>query len=131
MAGIKDVLGNILNPKPKVNVSGGAASKSTKTTTSGTAGKTTGSVGTGSTWVAQAEAQQKALLAKKTHQDFINAAYKTAEELKQSSPWPLIKRAGWNKFTDSRGALYTGPTIDSIEKLSLDEKKALKKHLGV
>lgn len=69
------------------------------------------------------EAQQKAL-AKKTHQDLINACYKAAEKL-EIAPWVLIRAAGWGHFTDDRGALYKGLHIVDIETLEIDQKKAL------
>ena len=129
MAGIKDLLDNILGTnKPKASASAGVGKP---TATSGTGTKATATAGAGTIWGAQALAQQKAILGKKTHQAFINAAYKVAEELKQPSPWPLLKRAGWNNFTNSRDALYTGPIIDDLEKLSAEEKAALKKQMGV
>lgn len=132
MAGIKDMLDNILNPKPKATASSGVGKA---TTGAAGVGKTTTAAGTSSTahlWgTTQSLAQQKAVLAKKTHQDFINAAYKAAKELKHKDPWPMIKRAGWMKFTDNRDALYTGPAIDEIEALNPEEKAALKKQLGV
>ena len=138
MAGIKDLLDNILNPKPKATATGGVGKTTTTSGTAGT-GKASGSVGAGSTWTAQAEAQakaalvkQKELLAKKTHQDFINAAYKVADELKlKGGPWPLLRLAGWGHFTDDRGKLYSGPAIDEIEALTPEVKAALKKKLGV
>lgn len=129
MAGIQDLLDNILNPKPKTTATSGVGKA---TTGAAKVGKTTTAAGSSSTshlWGTLA--QQKAILAKKTHQDFINAAYKAAKEMKNKDPWPLIKRAGWMKFTDNRDALYTGPAIDEIKALSDEEKAALKKQLGV
>jgi hypothetical protein len=75
---------------------------------------------------------QKAILAKKTNQDFINAAYKVADQLKlKGGPWPLLRAAGWGNFTDKRGDLYKGPAIDDIAGLTPEQKTALKTILGV
>ncbi len=67
---------------------------------------------------------------KKTHQDLINAAYKAAEELK-IAPWVLLRAAEWGHFTEDRGKLYDGPMIDDIEGLDDEQKKALKKAVGL
>jgi len=76
--------------------------------------------------------QQKKAIAKKTNQDIINAAYKVAEELKlKGGPWPLLRSAGWGHLTDNRGDLYKGPAVDEIEKLTAEQKKALKKELNI
>jgi hypothetical protein len=76
--------------------------------------------------------QQKEAIAKKTHQELINAAYKVADELKlEGGPWPLLRAAGWGHLTDNRGALYKGPAIDEIEKLTPEQKTALKKRLNL
>jgi len=66
----------------------------------------------------------------KTHQDFINAAYKTAQEL-NISPWVLIRSAGWGHFTDDRSAFYTGKHILDIQTLDEMQKELLLKYLGV
>jgi len=77
-------------------------------------------------------AKQAEILKTKTHQDLINAVYKIAEELKsEGGPWPILRAAGWGKFTDDRGALYKGPIIDDLEKLTDEQKAALKKQLGI
>lgn len=77
-------------------------------------------------------AKQEEILRTKTHQDLINAVYKIADELKsEGGPWPILRAAGWGKFTDDRGALYKGPIIDDLEKLSDEQKAALKKELGI
>ena len=77
-------------------------------------------------------AKQKEAIAKKTHQDIINAAYKVADELKlKGGPWPLLRAAGWGNLTDDRGALYKGPAVDEIEALTAEQKKALKKVLDL
>lgn len=76
--------------------------------------------------------QQKEAIAKKTNQDIINAAYKVADELKlKGGPWPLLRAAGWGHLTDKRGDLYSGPAVDEIEKLTPEQKTALKKRLGL
>lgn len=76
--------------------------------------------------------QQKEAIAKKTHQELINAAYKVADELKlEGGPWPLLRAAGWGHLTDNRGALYKGPAIDEIDKLTPEQKTALKKRLNL
>lgn len=79
-----------------------------------------------------AEKGDKALemMRQKTHQDLINAAYKAAEELK-IAPWVLLRAAEWGHFTDDRGKLYDGPAIDDIEGLDDEQKKALKKAVGL
>ncbi len=76
--------------------------------------------------------KQKEVLAKKTNQDIINAAYKVADELKlKGGPWPLLRAAGWGNLTDNRGGLYKGLAIDEIEALTAEQKTALKKVLGL
>ncbi len=76
--------------------------------------------------------QQKEAIAKKTNQQIINAAYKVAEELKlEGGPWPLMRSAGWGHLTDKRGDHYKGPAIDEIEKLTPEQKTALKRELGL
>jgi hypothetical protein len=76
--------------------------------------------------------QQKAAMALKTNQDIINAAYKVAEQLKlEGGPWPLLRAAGWGHLTDKRGDHYKGPAIDEIEKLTPEQKAALKRTLGL
>jgi len=75
------------------------------------------------------ESEQE-LMSKKTHQDLINAAYKAAEELK-IAPWVLLRAAEWGHFTDDRGKLYDGPVVDEIEGLDDEQKKALKKAIGL
>ena len=76
--------------------------------------------------------QQKEKLAKKTNQDIINAAYKVADELKlKGGPWPLLRSAGWGHLTDKRGDLYSGPAIDEIEELTVEQKSALKRVLDL
>lgn len=77
-------------------------------------------------------AKQAEILKTKTHQDLINAVYKVADELKsEGGPWPMLRAAGWGNFTDDRGALYKGPIIDDLEKLTDEQKAALKKQLGI
>ena len=66
----------------------------------------------------------------KTHQDLINAAYKAAEELK-IAPWVLLRAANWGHFTENRGKKYDGPMIDDIKTLDDEQKKALKKAIGL
>jgi len=80
--------------------------------------------------LAAMKATQITLLHAKTHQDFINAAYKAAEEL-GISPWVLLRAAGWGNFTDERGALYSGEHILDIESLSEGQKEMLLKYLGI
>ena len=70
------------------------------------------------------------LMRSKTHQDLINAAYKAAEEL-GIAPWVLLRAAEWGHFTENRGKKYDGPMIDDIETLDDDQKKALKKAVGL
>jgi hypothetical protein len=75
---------------------------------------------------------QKEAIAKKTNQDIINAAYKVAEDLNlKGGPWPLMRSAGWGHLTDKRGDLYKGKAIDEIEKLTPEQKTALKRVLGL
>lgn len=76
--------------------------------------------------------RQKLAIAKKTNQEIINAAYKVAEELKLvGGPWPLMRAAKWGHLTDNRGDLYKGKAIDEIEKLTPEQKSALKRVLGL
>ncbi len=49
----------------------------------------------------------------------------------KGGPWPLLRSAGWGHLTDNRGALYTGPFIDDLEKVAPEVKSALKKELGL
>jgi len=74
--------------------------------------------------------KEEEVMRKKTHQDLINAAYKAAEELK-IAPWVLLRAAEWGHFTDDRGKLYDGPMVDDIEGLDDEQKKALKKAIGL
>jgi hypothetical protein len=75
---------------------------------------------------------QKDAIAKKTNQDIINAAYKVADELKlKGGPWPLLRAAGWGRLTEKRGDLYKGKAVDEIEKLTPEQKAALKRVLGI
>jgi hypothetical protein len=124
--------------KPKQTVSGKttAAGKASVGTTSKTTAAGRASV-KASTSKPETQAQtnlqqQKEAIAKKTHQELINAAYKVADELKlEGGPWPLLRAAGWGHLTDNRGALYKGPAIDEIEKLTPEQKSALKKRLNL
>jgi len=79
---------------------------------------------------AASEKRELKLMHDKTHQDLINAAYKAAEELK-IAPWVLLRAAEWGHFTEDRGKLYDGPMIDDLEGLDDDQKKALKKAVGL
>jgi len=79
---------------------------------------------------AAAKKNAKKMMHSKTHQDLINAAYKAAEELKVA-PWVLLRAAEWGHFTDDRGKKYDGPVIDDLEGLDDDQKKALKKAVGL
>ena len=79
---------------------------------------------------AEKEDKGEELMRTKTHQDLINAAYKAAEELK-IAPWVLLRAAEWGHFTEDRGKLYDGPMVDDIEGLDDDQKKALKKAIGL
>jgi hypothetical protein len=101
----------------------------------GTTGKATGTagVGAGTSSIFQTDIQrQKDAMAMKTNQEIINAAYKVADELKlKGGPWPLLRAAGWGNLTDKRGDHYKGKAIDEIDKLTLDQKAALKRVLGV
>ena len=74
--------------------------------------------------------KQEEVMASKTHQDLINAAYKAAEKL-GIAPWVLLRAAEWGHFTDDRGKKYTGPIIDDIKGLDDAQKKALKEVLGL
>ena len=104
----------------------------------GTSGKATGQGGIGaSTSQPQTQFQtdlqrQKEAMAQKTNQQIINAAYKVAEDLKlKGGPWPLLRVAGWGHLTDKRGDHYKGKAIDEIEKLTPEQKTALKIALGL
>lgn len=101
----------------------------------GTSGKATGQagVGAGTSSLFQTDLQkQKDAMALKTNQQIINAAYKVAEDLKlKGGPWPLLRAAGWGHLTDKRGGHYKGKAIDEIEKLTPEQKTALKIALGL
>ncbi len=97
-----------------------------------TTGKVISETESASTPPANTRQQQEAALAKKTHQDLINAAYKVADKLQlKGGPWPLLRAAGWGHLTDNRGNLYKGPFIDDIEGLTTEQKAALKTELGL
>lgn len=119
--------------KPKGTVTGSTTiGKTTRPRAAGKASvatKTSGSVGN----IFETNLQkQKVAIAKKTNQDIINAAYKVADELKlDGGPWPLLRAAGWGHLTDKRGNLYKGPAIDEIDKLTAEQKTALKRVLGL
>ncbi len=119
--------------KPTTTVSGTAKTGTTSgTTASGKAG--VGAKTTRPTFTpiqTNLEAQKEAI-AKKTNQDIINAAYKVADELKlKGGPWPLLRAAGWGRLTEKRGDLYKGKAVDEIEKLTPEQKAALKRELGI
>jgi hypothetical protein len=108
--------------------------------TAGTSGKATasGKAGVGASTSKpvisiQTDLQtQKDAIAQKTNQQIINAAYKVAEELNlKGGPWPLLRAAGWGHLTDKRGDHYKGRAIDEIEKLTPEQKTALKRELGL
>ena len=118
--------------KPTQTVSGTAKTGTTSgTTASGKAG--VGAKTSTPTSIFQTNLQaQKEAIAKKTNQDIINAAYKVAEDLSlKGGPWPLMRAAGWGHLTDKRGDLYKGKAIDEIEKLTAEQKTALKRVLGL
>jgi hypothetical protein len=118
--------------KPTETVSGKATVGTTaKTTASGRAG--VGASTSNPITLIQTNLQaQKEAIAKKTNQDIINAAYKVAEDLNlKGGPWPLMRSAGWGHLTDKRGDLYKGKAIDEIEKLTPEQKTALKRVLGL
>ena len=120
--------------KPTTTVSGSAkVGTSTRTTTaSGRAGVGTKTANPTFTPVLTNLQAQKDAIAKKTNQDIINAAYKVAEDLSlKGGPWPLMRAAGWGHLTDKRGDLYKGKAIDEIEKLTAEQKTALKRVLGL
>lgn len=125
---IQDLLNKL---KGTTNTASGTASSGTtsgKATASGTAGG--GSIL--STLFPSSLEAQKAAMAKKTNQQIINAAYKVADELKLAGgPWPLLRAAGWGRLTEKRGNLYKGKAIDEIDKLTAEQKAALKRVLGV
>ena len=103
----------------------------------GTSGKATatgqGGIGVSTSSVFQTDLQkQKDAMALKTNQQIINAAYKVAENLKlKGGPWPLLRAAGWGHLTDKRGDHYKGKAIDEMEKLTPEQKTALKIALGL
>lgn len=119
--------------KPKQTVSGKATTGGTsiKPTAAGKASVGTKTSTPGTIFQTNIE-QQKVAIAKKTNQDIINAAYKVAEELDlKGGPWPLLRAAGWGHLTDNRGDHYKGKAIDEIEKLTPEQKSALKRVLGL
>jgi len=123
--------------KPTQTVSGSAKAGTTARTTTATSASGRAGVGTRTatptlTPVKTNLQAQKDAIAKKTNQDIINAAYKVAEDLSlKGGPWPLMRAAGWGHLTDKRGDLYKGETIDEIDKLTPEQKTALKKVLGL
>ena len=119
--------------KPTQTVSGKAtAGTSVKPTASGRAGVGTRTANPTFTPIQTNLQAQKEAIAKKTNQDIINAAYKVAEDLSlKGGPWPLMRAAGWGHLTDKRGDLYKGKTIDEIDKLTVEQKSALKRVLGL
>jgi hypothetical protein len=122
--------------KPTQTVSGTAKTGTTSRTTTGTTASGRAGVGAKTstpTSIFQTSLQaQKEAIAKKTNQDIINAAYKVAEELSlKGGPWPLMRAAGWGHLTDKRGDLYKGKAIDEIDKLTAEQKTALKRVLGL
>ena len=64
-----------------------------------------------------------------TNQDMINIFYNAAKQLVIDG-WTLITRAGLTWLADDRGALYTGPDVDSLP-LNDAEKAALNTALGI
>ena len=124
--------------KPTTTVSGKAKTGTTTskittgTTASGRAGVGTRTSNPTFTPVLTNLQAQKDAIAKKTNQDIINAAYKVAEDLSlKGGPWPLMRAAGWGHLTDKRGDLYKGKAIDEIDKLTAEQKTALKRVLGL
>lgn len=112
--------------KLKGTITGTASSG--KPTATGTAG---GGVSIPNIFQTSIQAQKEAM-AKKTNQQIINAAYKVADELKLvGGPWPLLRAAGWGHLTEKRGNLYKGKAIDEIDKLTAEQKAALKRVLGL
>jgi hypothetical protein len=123
--------------KPTKTVSGTAKAGTPSRTTTGTTASGKAGVGTRTanptfTPVLTNLQAQKDAIAKKTNQDIINAAYKVAEDLSlKGGPWPLMRAAGWGHLTDKRGDLYKGKAIDEIDKLTPEQKTALKRVLGL
>jgi hypothetical protein len=119
--------------KPKSTVTGTTTiGKSTKPKAAGKASTGTESTGSTGNIFETSLQKQKEAIAKKTNQDIINAAYKVADELKlEGGPWPLMRAAGWGHLTDKRGDLYKGPAVDEIDKLTAEQKAALKRVLGL
>jgi len=129
---IQDWLNKFRKPA-KTTVSGKAtAGTSVKPTASGRAGVSTRTANPTFTPIQTNLQAQKEAIAKKTNQDIINAAYKVADELKlKGGPWPLLRAAGWGRLTEKRGDLYKGKAVDEIEKLTPEQKAALKRVLGI
>jgi len=111
----------------------GTTKTATGTTTAKAKATGTAGGGVGSSTIFQTSLQrQKEAIAKKTNQQIINAAYKVADELKlKGGPWPLLRAAGWGRLTEKRGDLYKGKAIDEIDKLTAEQKAALKRVLGL
>jgi hypothetical protein len=100
----------------------------------GTTGKATasGTASVGSTPSQTVNQVQRDAIGRKTNQELINAAYKVADELKlKGGPWPLLRAAGWGRLTEKRGELYKGKAIDELDKLTPEQKAALKRTLGL
>ena len=73
---------------------------------------------------------QLGILHSKTYQDFINASYKAAENLK-TDPWKIMNEAGWGDFHKERGKMYDGPILEEVKGLTDEWRKALKDVLGI
>lgn len=127
---IQDWLGKILKPAETASGQSGVGSTG-KATATGRAG-VGASTSQPMTQVQTDLQRQKDAMALKTNQQIINAAYKVAEDLKlKGGPWPLLRAAGWGNLTDKRGDHYKGKAIDEIEKLTPEQKTALKITLGL
>ena len=127
---IQDWLNKFKKPTQTVSgkASGGTSGKATATGQAGVGAGTSKPL----TQVQTDLQKQKDAIAQKTNQEIINAAYKVAEELKlKGGPWPLLRAAGWGRLTDKRGDHYKGRAIDEIEKLTPEQKIALKRALGL
>ncbi len=65
-----------------------------------------------------------------TNQQLINAIYKLAESRGENG-WALLKRAGLTHLVNKRYELYSGPPIETLTGLTIEERKLLAQILGI
>lgn len=65
-----------------------------------------------------------------TNQELINAIYKLAESRGENG-WALLKRAGLTHLINKRYESYSGPPVESLTGLTLEERRLLAQILGI